>query len=162
MKKIIITIFAAMMAFSQLSAQDFTELKGKQLKDSVEYAEAQPKVVECCDFLLNSSIKNDENNLIAYDFLVEWLNNNPYYNFQTHKKFYAVIREDAPLTARYFAALCQTAIDSSFSISEEDLQYQAIDKCVRYCMYKKYKVTVTKKLQKYIDAKKDGKLKDML
>lgn len=151
-----------MMAFSQLSAQDFTDLKGKMLKDSVEYAEVQPRVVECCDFLLNSSIKNDENNLIAYDFLVEWLNNNPYYRFQTHKKFYSVIYEDAPLTARYFAALCQIAIESDFTISEEELQYQAIDKCVRYCMNKKYKVEVSKKLQKYIDAKKDGKLKDIL
>ena len=162
MKKKVITVFAAMMVFSQLSAQDFTDLKGKMLKDSVEYAEVQPRVVECCDFLLNSSIKNDQNNLIAYDFLVEWLNNNPYYRFQTHKKFYSVIYEDAPLTARYFAALCQIAIESNFTISEEELQYQAIDKCVRYCMYKKYKVEVSKKLQKYIDAKKDGKLKDIL
>ena len=91
MKKIIVIALTAMLAGSQLSAQDFSELKGKLLTDSVEYAEMQPKVMEVCDFLLNSSVKNDENNLIAFDFLVEWMNNNPYYNFQTHKKFFKVI-----------------------------------------------------------------------
>jgi len=162
MKKILITAFSAMMAFSQLSAQDLSELKGKLLKDSVEYAEMQPKVLECYEFLLNSSVKNDENNLIAFDFLVEWLNNNPYYNFQTNKKLFKVISGDAPLTARYLATLSKVAIDNNFSITEEELQYQAIDKFVRYCMYKKYKVNVDKKLQKYIDAKKDGKLKELI
>lgn len=162
MKRIVITAFTAMMAFSQLSAQDFSELKGKLLTDSVEYAEMKPTVMECSEFLLNSTVKNDENNLIAFDFLVEWMNNNPYYNFQTHKKFFKIISSDAALTARYFAAMCKTAIENNFEIEEEELQYQAIDKFVRYCMYKKYKVEVDKKLDKYIEAKKDGKLKEML
>ncbi|MCQ2959161.1 MAG: hypothetical protein MJ198_03115 [Bacteroidales bacterium] len=162
MKRIVITAFTAMMAFSHLSAQDFSDLKGKLLSDSVEYAEYQPKVIECSDFLLNSTLKTDENNLIAFDFLVEWMNNNPYYNFQTHKKFFKVISTNAPLTARYFAALCKTAIENNFSISEEELQYQAIDKFVRYCMYKKYHVEIDKKLEKYVEAKKDGKLQEIL
>lgn len=162
MKKIIVIALTAMLAGSQLSAQDFSELKGKLLTDSVEYAEMQPKVMEVCDFLLNSSVKNDENNLIAFDFLVEWMNNNPYYNFQTHKKFFKVINNNAALTARYFAGLCKTAIESDFKIEEEELQYQAIDKFVRYCMYKKYHVEIDKKLEKYVEAKKDGKLKEVL
>lgn len=162
MKKILFTALTAILACSQLSAQDFSELKGKLLTDSVEYAEMQPKVVECCEFLLNSSVKNDENNLIAFDFLVEWMNNNPYYNFQTHKKFFKIISGDAPLTARYFASLCKTAIENDFNIEEEELQYQAIDKFVRFCMYKKYHVEIDKKLEKYVEAKKDGKLKEML
>lgn len=162
MKRIIITAFTAMMAFSQLSAQDFSDLKGKMLSDSTEYAEYQPRVIECSDFLLNSSIKTDENNLVAFDFLVEWMNNNPYYNFQPHKKFFKVISDNASLSARYFAALCKTAIENDFKIEEEELQYQAIDKFVRYCMYKKYHVEIDKKLSKYVEAKKDGKLKEML
>lgn len=162
MKKIVITACTALLAWSQLSAQDFSELKGKLLTDSIEYAEAKPTIMECSEFLLNSSVKSDENNLVAFDFLVEWMNNNPYYTFQTHKKFFKVISNDAPLTARYFAALCKTAIEHDFKITEEDLQYEAIDKFVRYCMYKKYHVDVDKKLEKYIEAKKDGKLKDLL
>lgn len=162
MKRLMITFMTLAMAVGHVCAQDFSDLKGKLLKDSAEYAELKPRVLECCEFLLNSSAKNDEKNLIASDFLVEWLNNNPFYTFQTNKKFYKVISGDAALTARYFAGLCQTAIENNFDIKEEDLQYQAIDKCVRYSMYKKYKVDVSSKLQKYIDAKKDGKLKEML
>lgn len=162
MKHLFLSLCVAFVAFSQVSAQNFSDLKGKMLKDSAEYAETQPRVLDCCEFLLNSSLKNDEDNLIAFDFLVEWMNNNPYYNFQTHKKFYKVISNNAALSARYFAALCQTAINEKFAIAEDELQFQAIDKCVRYCMYKKYKVEVDKKLQKYIDAKKDGKLREEL
>ena len=162
MKKVLFSLVCAMFAFGNAFAQDFTEMNGRMLKDSAEYAEVQPYVVNCCEFLLNSSVKNDEKNLIAFDFLVEWMNNNPYYSFQTHKKFFKIISDNAPLAARYFASMCKVAIDNNFSIKEEDLQYQAIDKFVRYCMYKKYHVEPDKRLQKYIDAKKDGKLQEML
>lgn len=161
MKKFVLSIICALF-IGQLSAQDFTELKGVMLKDSVDYADALPKVIECCDYLLSTSVKNDENQLVAYDYLVEWLNNNPYYNFSPNKKLYKIIGGNASLTARYFASLCKVAIDSKYEIKEDELQYQAIDKFVRFCMYKKYKVEVDKKLQKYIDAKKDGKLKEMI
>ena len=161
MKKFFITAIGAFLAF-QLSAQDFTELKGIMLKDSVEYADAVPKILECSEYLLSTSVKNDENQLVAYDYLVEWLNNNPYYQFQPNKKLYKIIGSNASLTARYFASLCQIAIDNKYEISNDELQYQAIDKFVRFCMYKKYKVEVDKRLQKYIDAKKNGKLKEMI
>lgn len=162
MKQFVVTLLLATLSISQLMAQDFSDLKGKMLKDSAEYAETQPRVLDCCEFLLNSPLKNDENNLIAFDFLVEWMNNNPYYYFVPNKKFYKTISNDAALSARYFAALCQTAITSNFKIEESELQYQAIDKTVRYSMYKKYKVQIDKKLQKYVDAKKDGKLKEII
>ncbi|MBO7124757.1 MAG: hypothetical protein J6V74_02805, partial [Bacteroidales bacterium] len=66
MKKVIVSLVCAVFAVGAF-AQDFTEMNGRMLKDSAEYAEVQPYVVECCEFLLNSSVKNDEKNLIAFD-----------------------------------------------------------------------------------------------
>jgi hypothetical protein len=62
---------------------------------------------------------------------------------------------------RYFAALAKTAIDMEEENADK-LLFDATTLFLRYCENPKSKVKVKRKLRKYIDAKNNGTLKDML
>lgn len=163
MKKLILLTSALifMMTLS-LRAQNYSELKDINLKDSVHCLTAQNKVLECCNYLLTNPCTENIKCLNAGNFIVEWMGATPNYTFSLEENFYKVIKSDLNLTTRYYAALAKTAIENNYKTNSLELQLKTITTCIEYCEKPLYKVNITKKIQKYIEAKNDNKLKDLI
>ena len=111
--------------------------------------------------LANPCVEN-LTSLNAIGFIIDWMGATSNYNFTLEDKFYKVIEPDFNLTGRYYAALAKTAIENNHSKNSMDLQLKAITRCLEYCELTKNNVKITKKLQKYIDAKNASNLKELI
>lgn len=163
MKKYISLLFCISI-FSTVSvkSQDYKELKDVVLTDSISCLQAQTQVLECCNYLLSTPCKQELNSLYASDYVIQWMSKTPNYTFTLHEKFYKAIEGDLLLTSRYYAVLAKVALESTTTLTDDQLQFKAISDFITYCCNTKYKVIPSKKLQKYIDAKKGNTLKDSL
>jgi hypothetical protein len=145
-----------------ISAQDFAELKQIPLTDSISCSVAQGKVIECSNFLLNSPCSENLASINAMQFLLGWMGATPTYQFSFEPDFYKAIKSDLYLSGRYFAALAKTAIEKNYYENDIARQFDAITLVLNYCEISKNNVKITKKLQKYIDAKNTNNLKDLI
>ncbi len=161
-KTFLICVVIAISLFQNSFAQDFSTLKGKLLEDSASCVEAESMVLECSNYLLSKPIKKELNSLYASDFIIEWLSKTQNYSFTIHEKFFKSIESDLNLSNRYYAALAKTAIESKTELSDNELQMKAISQLLVYCENKKNNVVISKKLQKFIDAKNDKTLEELL
>ena len=163
MKRIIsfIAIFSIVSIFT-VKSQDFSTIKDAVLTDSLSCIQSETTVLECCNYLLSTGYKQELNSLYARDYVTQWMTKTANYSFTLHEKFFKVIEDDVILTSRYFAALAKLAIESKYTITETELQSKAISDFITYCTTTKYKVVISKKLQKYVDAKKDNTLDELL
>lgn len=146
----------------RLVAQDYSTLKDIQLTDSKSCLEAQNKVVECCNYLLNSPCVDNITDLDATRFIMSWMDATPDFSFSFENGFFVSMKNDLNLTGRYLASMAKTAIESNIKQNTVELQLQAITKVLEYAELPIHKVKITKKLKKYIDAKNNGTLKDLI
>jgi hypothetical protein len=145
-----------------LPAQDLTKLNEIELSDSSSCALAQNKVIECCYYLfMNPCVKNlqDAN---AIKFITDWMEATPNFSFSIEENFYDVIKSDIYLSGRYFASLARIAIEKNYKENNVTLQLEAVTSFLDYCESSQNKVEITKSLQKYIDAKQSGDLKEFI
>jgi len=145
-----------------LVAQDYSTLKDIQLKDSKSCLDAQPKVVECCDYLLKSPCIDNVTDLQAAQFILRWMESTPDFTFTFGSGFFTSLKGDINLTSRYFASIAKVAIENNIKQNTVELQLKAITTVLEYSELPINKVKITKKLKKYIDAKNNGTLKDLI
>jgi hypothetical protein len=144
------------------SAQDYSKLKDINISDSVSCVNAQSKVLECSNYLLTTPCKEDLAAMNAILFIIDWMGATANYRFTLEGNLYKIIKTDTDLAARYYAALTKTAIENNYTEAGFDLQLKATSAFLDYCELPKNKVNITKKLQKYIDAKKANRLKELI
>lgn len=163
MKKVITLIILLNFTLaSNLFGQDFSKLKETNLSDSVSCINAQPKVIECCEYLLNTPCVENLQSLEASLFIVDWMGASSNFTFSLDNNIYSVFKSDNNLTARYYAALSKVALEKNYTTDCVELQLQAITELLNYCELPNNKVKITKKLQKYIDAKNSNHLRELI
>jgi len=145
-----------------LDAQDYSTLKDIQLTDSKSCLDAQSKVVECCDYLLKNPCVDNMTDLEATRFIMAWMGATPNFSFSFENEFFGILKGDLNFTGRYLASMAKVAIENNFKTNSVDLQLKAITSVLEYSELPINKVKITKKLKKYIDAKNNGTLKDLI
>jgi len=145
-----------------LFSQDYSELKKMNLSDSLSCLNAQPKVIECCDYLLKNPCTENLPSLNATSFIIKWMGATPKFSFSLEENIYKVIKSDLNLTSRYYAALAKVALEKNYTINCMELQLSAITELLEYCELPKNNVKISKKLQKYIDSKNAHSLKELI
>lgn len=145
-----------------LVAQDYSTLKDIPLTDSKSCLDAQNKVIECCDYLLKNPCVDNLTDLNATSFLIKWMGATPDFTFSFESGFFASLKGDLNLTGRYVASMAKVAIENNFKQNTVDLQLKAITLVLEYSELPINKVKITKKLKKYIEAKNNGTLKDLI
>jgi len=163
MKRLKILIaFLTISLTMNLSAQDFSKLSEIKLTDSLSCIKAQAQVIECCDYLLTNPCLENLPSLNAMKFLIDWMGATPNYMFSLEENIYKVIKNDMYLSGRYYASLAKTALENDCSTNSLDLQFKAITLLLDYCEQPIYNVKITNKIQKYIDAKHNNTLKELI
>jgi hypothetical protein len=145
-----------------LVAQDYSTLKDIQLTDSKSCLDAQAKVLECCDYLLKSPCIDNVTDLQATRFLISWMGATPDFTFSFENGFFASLKGDLNLSGRYVASMAKVAIENNITQNTVDLQLKAILKVLEYSELPINKVKISKKLKKYIEARNNGTLKDLI
>jgi len=145
-----------------LIAQDHSTFDDIKLTDSISCLDAQTKVLECCDYLLKSPCVYNVNDFLKAMFIAKWMGATPDFLFSFEDGFSASLKGDLNLSGRYFASMAKVAIENSIKQNSVDFQLKAITTVLEYSELPINKVTITKDLKKYIDAKNDGSLKDLI
>ena len=145
-----------------LSAQDFSKLNEIKLTDSLSCSLAQKKVIECCDYLLANPCSENIPSLNVMKFLIDWMGATPNYSFSFEDNVYKALKSDMSLTGRYYASLTKTAIEDNYKANCLDLQMKAITVLLDYCEQPTNNVKITNKIQKYLDAKHNNTLKELI
>jgi hypothetical protein len=162
--KTLMTIIAV-LAISlplKIHAQDFSELKSIKISDSLSCSLAQKKVLECSEYLFANPCVENLPNLNATTFIIKWMEATPVFTFSLDRKFYKAIKSDINLSGRYYASLAKTAIENNYTKNSIELQLRAISLLLEYCEKPKNYVKITKKLRKYIEAKNNNSLKELI
>ena len=100
--------------------------------------------------------------LNATSFIIKWMGATPDFSFSLEGNIYKVIKSDLNLTSRYYATLAKVAIEKNYTKNCMELQLSAITELLEYCELSNNQVKIGKKLQKYIDSKNAGTLKELI
>lgn len=160
MKKILFVLFS----FSSFicMAQDFSQLKSIPLNNSEDCKNAQPKVVECANYLLSQPAIEDLNSLNAAKFIMSWMEKTPDYTFELGGDVFTSVASDTNLVSRYLAAQSLVAINTVTINDQQEFKYEYISTFLSYCEKPENKVKLNSRLKKFIKAKNEGQLKEMI
>jgi len=143
-------------------AQYYNELKEIDLSTPENCKKAETKVIECCDYLFSVPCEENIKSLNAVVFLIEWMGATPDYSFGFNDNFYKVIKSKEIIAGRYYAAMAMVAIKENLGDNDDTFQIKAITKFLEYCENPSSKIKINKKLKKYIEAKNNNSLKEII
>ncbi|WP_369994328.1 hypothetical protein [Winogradskyella sp.] len=118
-----------------LFSQDYIKLAETNFETAEECKEAEPKVLECANYLLNTSAKaNELNRLSAFQYIFKWMEGTADYTFSIDADVVDLTKGDTNYMSVYFAAMVQTVLQNQGDkLSDEAMHQAAVDKLVSYC-----------------------------
>jgi hypothetical protein len=145
-----------------IQAQDYSKLKEIDLSTPEKCKEAETKVIESCEYLFSVPCEENIESLSIIIFLIDWMGATPDYTFGHNDNFYKVIKSKEVIAGRYYAAMAMIAIQENLGANDDTFQLKAITKFLEYCENPISKMKINKKLKKYIDAKNNNSLKEII
>lgn len=116
----------------------------------------ESSVLECSNYLLENPVNKDvENRLTAFQFLFQWMEGTPDYTFSIGEEALDLTKGNPEMLTLYFASLAKTVLDAKGSnITEDQIQQQATEHLINYCINPDNKLKPTKGMKKIIKSKK--------
>ncbi len=147
MKKILITLTLFMC--TNLFAQDFSTLGKYELKSEESYIQAEPKVLECANYLFSHPAKENElNRLNAMQFIMTWMEGCKH-TFSIDKKMTDLVGENRDLFGLYLTGMCKVVIESGATkLSDIEVHDKTAMLLVAYCKDESNGVKPTKGVKK--------------
>jgi hypothetical protein len=165
MKKIILMGFA--LSFILVSyAQDYSKLEKIHLEEKGDYEKQEKQVLECANYLLNSTIKeldDDVNRAYATKFLLAWMTGTPDYTFNISSTMATASKSNSSLLVIYVTAMTKYVLDNKDKSKDDDEVYlQATLIFIQYCEKKENKVKQNKTIKTLIKERDNGTLAEYL
>jgi hypothetical protein len=154
MTKLIFTLTCLLVPFLATS-QDFSGLKNYKLEAAGDYKPAEKQLLECCDFLLNNPVKQNElDRNYAIQFIMRWMEGTPDYTFNIDKEVMDLTGGESELLSLYFAALSKAVVNEPvLAESQEQLTSKATDILLDYCANPDNQVKNSKKIKKLLKTR---------
>lgn len=154
MKQLLIII--AFVSSSMVFSQDYTKLSETTFKNAEECKEAEPKVLECANYILNTSVKpNELNRLNAFQYLFKWMEGTADYTFSIDADVVDLTKGSTDYMTIYFAAMVQSVLlNEGEKLSDKDLHDIAVNKLVEYCQDATKGLKPNKAIKKIIKKRK--------
>jgi len=161
-KLFFVSIFLAFASIVGV-AQNFSKLESIPLKDSVDCKNAEPKVLECANYLLSTPCVEDRNSFLAFQFLFKWMEGTKDYTFSLGNLLVSVSKTDKELARRFVTCMAKTAItEDPESCEDEEFIVKYLTVFAEYCENPKYKVRQSSFIKKLIKAKNDNTLAEFI
>jgi len=162
MRHLFLTILITVSA-SITFAQNFSKLSSIPLNDAEDCKNAEPKVLECANYLLSTPCVESKNSLLAYEFMFKWMVNTPDYKFTIPAKLYlSVSKSGKELSRRYIACMVKAAMTNNSEYSDAEFMVKYLTIFAEYCENPKYKVPKSAFIKKLIKAKKNNTLEEFI
>ena len=147
MKKILVTL--SLVLCTTLFAQDFSTLEKYELKSDQSYVSAEPKVLECVNYLFANSVKENQlNRLNATQFMMRWMEGCKH-TFSIDTKMTDLVSDNKDLFALYLAGMCKVVLENTNTpLSEVEVHDKTAALLVAYCKNESNGVKPTKALKK--------------
>ena len=148
MRKVILCL---VLVFSSLNlfAQDYTSLDAGSLQKMEDYVKAEPKVLECSNFLLNTPNEaNNLNRLSAMQYVLKWMEGTDY-TFSIDSKAAELTDGNNDLFGLYVTTMPKVVLENKGAkLSDEEIHNRVVDLLIAYCKNDKNNMKPTKKLKK--------------
>jgi hypothetical protein len=130
-------------------AQDFSTLEKYELKSEESYVNAEPKVLECANYLFSHPTnENDLNRLYSLQFIMRWMEGATYM-FNIDKKATDLVGNNQDLLGLYMAGMSKVVVESGTTqLSDDELFDKTATLLVAYCKNESNGVKPTKGLKK--------------
>lgn len=147
MKKILITL--SLFMCTSLFAQDFAALEKYELKSSESYVTAEPKIIECANYLFSHPVKENElSRLQATQFILRWMEGAKQ-DFNIDKNVTDLVSDNNDLFGLYLAGMSKVVIESGATIlSTKEVHDKTTALLVAYCKIESNGVKPTKAIKK--------------
>ena len=145
-------------------SQNFSKLKSIPLKDSIDCKNAEPKVLECCNYLLTTPCAEETKKLLGA-FIVKWMFETSDYEFAMDRLFVSVSKsggKDKTLGNMFAISMAKTALTDKIDSSNEDFKKKFLTTFIEYCENPDFKVKQSSFIKKMIKAKNDNTLEDFI
>ena len=148
---IVLTVILGSM---NLIAQNFTGLNPESLQSAQDFSDAEPKVLECTNYLLSTPVDVDKlSRGTIINYVVKWMEGTPRQTFSIDSEVTALTREDNDKFMLYFISMAKAVLDNpDQDLSEDEIHEIATGHLIDYCMDPKNKMEPTKRMIK-IDKK---------
>ena len=132
-----------------LMAQDFTSLNVNSLQKMEDYVKAEPKVLECSTFLLNTPYEaNNLNRLSAMNYIMKWMEGTDY-TFNIDSKAVELTEGNNDLFGLYMTTMPKVVLENKgVNLSTDEIHNRVVDLLIAYCKNEKNNMKPTKKLKK--------------
>jgi hypothetical protein len=130
-------------------AQDFTSLNVNSLQKMEDYVKAEPKVLECSTFLLNTPYEaNNLNRLSAMNYIMKWMEGTDY-TFNIDSKAVELTEGNNDLFGLYMTTMPKVVLENKgVNLSTDEIHNRVVDLLIAYCKNEKNNMKPTKKLKK--------------
>lgn len=147
MKKILITLSLLMCV--NLFAQDFSTLETYELKSEASYVNAEPKIIECANYLFSHPVKENElNRLNTIQFIMRWMEGCAH-TFNLDTTVMDLVGDNDDLLALYMAGMSKVVVESGATkLSDVEVFDKTAALLVAYCKNESNGVKPTKVLKK--------------
>ena len=148
MKKVFLCLMLLVSSLN-LFAQDYTSLDAGSLQKMEDYVKAEPKVLECSNFLLNTPNEaNNLNRLSAMQYVLKWMEGTDY-TFSIDSKAAELTDGNNDLFGLYVTTMPKVVLENKGTkLSDEEIHNRVVDLLIAYCKNDKNNMKPTKKLKK--------------
>ena len=133
MRKVLLSLVFIFCGFS-LFAQDYTSLDSSQLKVKEDYVKAEPKVLECSNFLLSTpNEKNNLNRLMAMEYILKWMEGTNY-TFEINANAVELTDGNQDLFGLYITTMPKVVLENKeANLSADEIHNRVVNMLIEYC-----------------------------
>ena len=145
-------------------SQDFTDLQSLEFKSNDDYKKYEHRVLDCSNYVLSVlSEDTDTNRILALQTIIKWMSGTPDYQFEIDESITSLIKKNESILGLYMASMTKFVLENKEKAAEKnEVKYNTYLILLDYCGNPTNNVKLTKELQKAIDKKNEGKLKEYL
>jgi hypothetical protein len=162
--KFIVTFLAIMGMCYNVFAQDYKNLKFVTMVTNEEYTNAEAKVLECSQYVLQNQM--DEHNYnwkCALQYVKKWATGTPNYSFSLNETIAKATKSDETLLDVYYSSLSKYILENKDKLKDKkEVIYQSVLQFLNYCENPTNNVKLNGDLKKMVTAKNGNKLKSYL
>jgi hypothetical protein len=164
--KTLFTLLFILGLLTSLNAQDYSKLDQIPLKDKSDYPKNEALVLECANFILNSSfdiLDKDLNCTNAELFIIKWMSGTPDFMFSIDESIGKATKSNPSLLAVYLAASVKYVLENKDMASDQNkVKFNSISIFLNYCEDETKNAKINGEIKKMIKAKNENSLREYL
>jgi hypothetical protein len=148
MKKVFLCLVLVIYSLN-LFAQDYTSLDSSQFKVKEDYVKAEPKVLECSNYLLSTPNEaNNLNRLMAMEYILKWMEGTSY-TFEINANAVELTDGNKDLFGLYISTMPKVVLENKeVNLSADEIHNRVVSLLIAYCKNENNNMKPTKKLKK--------------